>query len=118
MLMSGLLDQTTTQEESAEPAWSNLDHPDDLWVEMPKGAHFTFITICHDLTPDLLDFFRPDAGQDGCGEEFIDTREAIPVLAAYVFAFGRRHVLGQTEWDAVLEGPPLGKEGDFIIRTK
>jgi predicted dienelactone hydrolase len=118
MLMSGLLDQTTTQEESAEPAWRGLDHPDDIWVEMPRGAHFTFITICHDLTPDLLELFRPDAGQDGCGEQFIDTQEAIPVLAAYVFAFGRRHVLGQTEWDAVLEGPALGNEGDFIIRTK
>jgi predicted dienelactone hydrolase len=118
MLMSGLLDQTTTQEESAEPAWAGLDHPDDLWVEMPKGAHFTFITICHDLTQDLLDFFRPDAGDDGCGEEFIDTREAVPVLAAYVFAFARRHVLGQTEWDAVLRGPALGNEGDFVIRVK
>lgn len=118
MLMSGLLDQTTTQEESAEPAWAGLDHPDDLWVEMPMGAHFTFITICHDLTPDLLDFFRPDAGEDGCGEDFIDTREAVPVLAAYIFAFARRHVLGQTEWDAVLTGPPLGNEGDFVIRVK
>ncbi|MFW2387893.1 MAG: alpha/beta hydrolase family protein [Polyangiales bacterium] len=118
MLMSGLLDQTTTQEESAEPAWAGIDHPDDIWVEMPAGAHFTFITICHDLTPDLLDFFRPDAGEDGCGEEFIDTREAVPVLAAYVFAFGRRHVLGQTEWDAVLKGPALGNEGDFVIRVK
>lgn len=118
MLMSGLLDQTTTQEESADPAWMELDHPDDLWVEMPTGAHFTFITICHDLTQDLLDFFRPDAGEDGCGPEFIDTQEAIPVLAAYVLAFGRRHVLGQTEWDPILTGPPLGNEGDFIVRVK
>ncbi len=118
MLMSGLLDQTTTQEESAVPAWMSLDHQDDLWVEMPKGAHFSFISICHDLSQDLLDFFRPDAGQDGCGPGFIDTQEALPVLAAYVLAFGRRHVLGQTEWDPILTGPPLGNDGDFIVRVK
>lgn len=115
MLMSGLLDQTTTHEENAEPAWMGLDHPEDIWVEMPKGAHFTFITICHDLPQAALDIFRPDAGEDGCGPEFIDTREAIPVLSAYVLAFGRRHVLGQTEWDEVLTGPPLGNQGDFIV---
>lgn len=36
--------------------------------------------------------FRPDAGEDGCGPERIDTREAIPVLI----------------------GPPSGSEGDSI----
>lgn len=119
MLMSGRLDQTTTQEESAEPAWAGIDHPDDLWVEMPLGAHFTFITICHDLEPELLTFFQPDAFEDGCGEQFIDTTEAVPVLAAYVLAFGRRHVLGQTQWDSVLTGPPLGNNpGDFVITLK
>jgi predicted dienelactone hydrolase len=30
MLMSGRLDQTTPQEEHAEPAWAGIDHPDDL----------------------------------------------------------------------------------------
>jgi predicted dienelactone hydrolase len=115
MLMSGRLDQTTTQEESAEPAWAAVNDPDDLWVEMPLGAHFSFITICHDLEEGLLLLFRPDAPQDGCGPEFIDTEEAIPVLAAYVLAFGRRHVLGETEWDDVLTGPPLGNEGDFVV---
>ncbi|MBW2688235.1 MAG: hypothetical protein JRE19_20400, partial [Deltaproteobacteria bacterium] len=71
MLMTGRLDQTTTLEEQALPAWMGIDHPDDFWVEMPKGAHFTFITICHDLTEDLLLFFRPDANEDGCGPGFI-----------------------------------------------
>jgi hypothetical protein len=95
-----------------------MDNPDDLWVEMPLGAHYSFITICHDLSAELLDFFRPDAGQDGCGPEFIDTTEAVPVLAAYVLAFGRRHVLGETEWEAVLTGPPLGNPGDFLVTPK
>jgi predicted dienelactone hydrolase len=118
MLMSGRLDQTTPHEESAVPAWAGIAHPDDLWVEMPLGAHFSFITICHDLEPDVLDLFRPNAGEDGCGDGFIPTTEAIPVLAAYLLAFGRRHVLGQTEWDPILTGPPLGKPGDFVVTVK
>ncbi|MFZ1866317.1 MAG: hypothetical protein WAU39_19015 [Polyangiales bacterium] len=118
MLMSGRLDQTIPQAEGADPAWAALDHPGDLWVEMPLGAHYSFITICHDLTPELLDFFRSDAVQDGCADEFIDTRESIPVLAAYVFAFGRRYVLDETQWDSVLTGPPLGNPGDFVVTVK
>jgi len=118
MLMSGRLDQTTPHDSSAVPAWDGVDHPDDLWIEMPTGAHFSFITICHDLEPEVLVLFQPDAGEDGCGEEFIDTTESVPVLAAYVFAFGRRHVLGQSEWDAILTGPPLGTEGDFLVTVK
>lgn len=118
MLMSGRLDQTTTQEESAEPAWAGIDHPDDLWVEMPKGAHNSFITICHDLSPDLLEVFQPGAGADGCGPDFIDTREAIPVLGAYVLGFGRLHVLGEMKWGPILKGPPLGNPGAFLVMTK
>ena len=116
MLMSGRLDQTTTQEESADPAWAGIDHPDDLWVEMPMGAHFSFITICHDLEPDVLDLFASDADEDGCGDGFIPTTEAVPVLAAYVFAFGRRHVLGEIQWDPILTGPPLGD--GFVVTLK
>jgi predicted dienelactone hydrolase len=115
MLMTGRLDETTPQETAAEPAWAGIDDPDDLWVEMPLGAHYSFITICYDLDPGVLALFRPDAGQDGCGPEFIDAEEAVPVLSAYVLAFGRRHVLGETEWDAVLTGPSLGNEGDFVV---
>lgn len=117
MLMSGLLDQTVPHEDNADPAWMGLDHPEDLWVEMPKGAHYSFITICYDLTQAQLDLLRPTASQDGCGPNFIDAQDGIPVLAAYVLAFGRRHVLGQTEWDDVLTGPALGNEGDFIVRV-
>jgi predicted dienelactone hydrolase len=118
MLMTGRLDRTTTQEESADPSWAGLDDPDDIWVEMPEGAHYSFITVCHDLDPGLLALFIDDAVQDGCGPEFVDTREAVPVLAAYVLAFGRRHVLGETQWDDVLTGPPLGNEGDFVVTLR
>ena len=65
--------------------------------------------------PEQVAFFRPNAVEDGCGEDFIDTREAIPVLAAYPLAFGRLHVLGEERWEDVLEGPPLGNPGDFVV---
>jgi predicted dienelactone hydrolase len=103
MLQTGRIDQTTTQEGQAVPAWNGLDHTDDIWVEMPRGAHFTFITICTDLSPDTLDLFRPDATSDGCGEDFIDTTIAVPTLRAYLLGFAELHVLGDTQWSAVVD---------------
>jgi hypothetical protein len=50
-----------------------------------------------------------------CSVPMLRKTAAVPVLAAYVLAFGRRHVLGETEWDDVLTGPPLGNEGDFVV---
>ena len=116
LVMSGRLDQTTTQEESAEPAWAGVDYPGDLWVEMPTGGHLTFITVCHDLEEAVLNALWRDASGDGCGDAFIPTTEAVPVLAAYVLAFGRLHVLGETEWESVLTGPALGD--GFVITTR
>ena len=118
MLMSGRLDQTTTNEEQAKPAWAGVNDPGDIWVEMPLGAHYSFVTVCHDLDPEVLALFIDDADMDGCSPDFIDTRDAVPVLAAYLLGFGRRHVLGQTEWDPILTGPPLGKPGDFVVTVK
>jgi len=65
----------------------------------------------------VLELFRPNAVEDGCGPEFIDTEEAIPVLAAYVLAFARLHVLNETEWAPILTGPPLGTPGDFQVTS-
>ena len=116
LLMSGRLDQTTTQEGSAEPAWAGVDYPGDIWVDMPRGAHFTFITICDDLPEAVRDILQSGTSEDGCGDEFIPTTEAVPVLTAYVLAFGRLHVLGETEWEPVLTGPALGD--GFVITTR
>ena len=113
MLMSGLLDKTTPHATQATPAWEGLDHPDDIWVDMPRGAHQTFITICHDLTPELIAIVQPNAPEDGCDfEQFTPTPQAIPIIAAYLLAFGRRHVLGETEWDEILRGEPIGDIDD------
>jgi hypothetical protein len=85
---------------------------------MPEGAHYSVINLCYELPQALIEAVRPDAFQDGCGPDFIDAEEAVTVLRAYLLAFGRRHVLGETKWDEVLEGPPLGNEGDFVVTLK
>ena len=48
----------------------------------------------------------------------VGVEEAVPVLSAYVLAFGRRHILGDERLDDVLEGPPLGNEDDFVVTLK
>jgi predicted dienelactone hydrolase len=116
LLQSGALDRTTPLATTAEPVWEGLSGADDRWLHMPAGAHYSFVTICTDLMPDILALFRPDAANDGCGPEFIDTTRAIPVLAAYTLAFARRHVLGETEWDAMLDGAPA--DAGFELRTR
>lgn len=107
ILMSGRLDRTTPSETQAMPAWAALDDAGDLWLDLPTGAHFSFITICTDLVPELLTLFRPEAGMDGCGPEFIPTTESVPALGAYLLAFARWHVLGEEDWAGVLHGEPL-----------
>jgi predicted dienelactone hydrolase len=116
MIQSGDLDITTPNATQAEPAWNALDGGDDRWVRMPTGAHFTFISICYDLSEMLLLTFRPNANMDGCGEAFIDPREAVPVLHAYLRAFGETHVLGSDEWVAVLDGTEPLDDG-FTMTT-
>ncbi len=116
MIQTGDIDATTTLEGQSQPAWLSIDGMDDVWVRMPMGGHYSFITICDDLPEALLLQFRPDANDDGCGENFIPTSEAVPVLNAYLFAFGEAHVLGVQEWISVIEGMPLN--AGFTIETK
>jgi predicted dienelactone hydrolase len=107
LMQSARLDITTPHREQAEPAWEQLDHPDDVWVEMPKGGHLSFISICDDLSADILALAQPNNKNDGCGPQFTPVGQTIPVLAAYVLAFARLHVLGEERFRAVLAGSPL-----------
>ncbi|MEM9195924.1 MAG: CocE/NonD family hydrolase [Myxococcota bacterium] len=113
MLQSGRLDQTTTQTQSAEPSWAAMDGEEDIWVEMEAGGHFTFLSICSDLTPDVIALFQPDAADDGCGPDFIRDTDALPILEAYLLGFARSHVLGEAGWEDILRGAPLG--AGFVI---
>jgi len=109
MLQSGGLDITTPPEQSSLPAWAALDGPEDVWIDMPTGGHVTFLSICDDLSPLLLDTLQPGAEDDGCGERFIDIAEALPVLEAYVGLFGDAHVRGQATASVIEEvEPPEG----------
>lgn len=110
LLQTAVLDATTTQETSAEPAWSALDGPTDTWLQIEEGGHLTFLSVCDDLDDDTIKTFQPSAFDDGCGPDFIPVSEALPVLRSYVYAWGRATVLGETEWlDVVADSPvPAG----------
>lgn len=103
MLQSGKLDITTPDATEAEPAWNTIDDPNDVWISLPFGAHYSFISICHDLDPELLALFQPDNVNDGCGPEFTPTTETVPVLTTYLLAFARVEVLGEAQWSVLLE---------------
>jgi predicted dienelactone hydrolase len=107
MVMAGRMDKLTPFADNGLPIWEALDGPDDIFIDLPTGAHYTFVTICTDLSEDLLLFFRPEAPNDGCNPEFIPVLDAIPVMAGYLLAFGRQHALGDARWDAVIRGEPL-----------
>ncbi len=116
MLQTGRRDKTTTQQAEAVPAWMGLDGPDDIWVEIPDGGHYTFISVCEDLGPDLIAMFRSDAPEDGCDETFVPPSEAIPVLRAYLLAFAKLHILGEEALEQVLTGPPLDPRFEITTR--
>ena len=115
MEKSGRLDKTTPHETQAGPAWDALANPNDLWVEMPKGAHYSFITICHDLDSDLVELFQEGADEDGCGDAFTPTTETVPTLAACALGFANWHLLGEKKWKPILRGKPFAK--GFAVET-
>jgi predicted dienelactone hydrolase len=116
LLMSSVRDQTTPHEEQGLPAWAGLDGPEDLRLDLINGGHYSFITICDDLSPALLEAFRPNAANDGCGADFTPVAEIVPVLAAYTLGFARWHVLGEDGWAEVLRGPALHAE--LVVTTR
>ena len=117
MIQSGDRDATTPSDLQAEPAWNALDGPDDVWVRIPDGGHFTFISICYDLTDTVLRAFRPEADDDGCGEDFIDARQAVPVVNAYLRAFAETHLQQSDEWTEVLDGTVSLDDG-FVVTAR
>lgn len=114
LLMSGRLDITTTHELTAKPTWAELDGAEDLWLDVQKGGHYTFITICDDAPAALLDSLN--AAKDGCNSDFIPVSEAVPVLNAYILGFARAQVLGESQWRDVVRGPAFSP--GFTLQTK
>lgn len=115
LLMSARKDITTPDATQAIPAWEGLANADDVWVEMPNGGHMSFISICHDLEPSLLNTFSPGSDEDGCGPDFTPTTEAVPIIGAYMLAFAKAHVLGEQQWTGVFTQEPLHPEFEITL---
>ena len=84
-----------------------------MWVNLVEGGHYSFFTMCHDLDPALLSLFEPSNVEDGCGPDFTPSTQTVPLLATYLLAFARVHVLEEPRWTAIFEGEPL--HPDFEI---
>ena len=83
-------------------------------MDLPFGGHYSFITICHDLSPELLALVQPDNVNDGCGPDFTPTTEVVPTLATYLLAFARLHVTQEPEFAAIFDGDSLHPEFDIV----
>jgi len=108
VLMTARRDMTTTQEESAVPAWNQLGRAGDIWVEMPDGGHFSFISTCFDLTTFERGIFQPGDNEDGCGPDFLPPEQALAGLIEYALSYAELVVLGDAsagdDFDVELEG--------------
>lgn len=114
MLMSARRDVTTTDAVQSIPAWEGLDDERDVWVELPDGGHYSFVSVCDDLEASLLELFIPTYETDGCGADNTPVSVAVPALAGYVLGFAREHVLGEA-WQAILTGEPFAD--GFVVST-
>lgn len=119
MVQTGGMDVTTPLESATKPFWDAVDGESDIWVNMPTGGHLTFLSICDDLDPELLDLFQSNNQQDGCGPESIPVGEALDSLTAYMMAFANVHVLGDMDYAIVLEeGDPLHPEMEVELKAQ
>ncbi len=84
LLMTGRRDKTLPDEEQAQVFWAGLSHPEDVWFEIPDGAHQTFIPTCRDFNEWQKDQFVGDAEEDGCGPDFAPSEQLIPLMAGYL----------------------------------
>ncbi|HMV67523.1 MAG TPA: hypothetical protein PKA64_11785, partial [Myxococcota bacterium] len=103
LLQSSGRDVTTPDADEARPMWRAFDGPDDRWVHIPDGGHYSFISVCDDVGIDVIDRFQPGSTDDGCGPDFTPTAETVPTLATYLTAFARSAVLGEARFAPVLD---------------
>jgi len=97
LLMTSNGDASCTDVGDGDPYWASLDGAHDIRVRLTTGGHHTFAITC-ELMGDLMQ-------EDGCGPgDWIEPDTAHPVIASYLLAFARRHVLGDTSVDPILTG--------------
>jgi len=116
MVQSGQRDQTTTHEVQSVPAGEGLSGEQDVWVNLPDGGHYSFVTICDDLNESTLALFRPDAVDDGCDDTFTPVSQTVPTLVAYANAFAQTHLYDDKSWGRAISGDPW-RDG-FEITTR
>lgn len=114
-LMSSGRDRTTPDALNAAPAWDELDGPDDRWLQIPEGGHHTFITTCDDVGVDVVATFQPNVREDGCGNDNTPIAPSVAAMSAYLVAWGGVQVLGEADWEVVLEAP-LAEGLDLLER--
>lgn len=106
LLMSAGRDATLANRDHARPIWQELDGPEDRWLQIPDGGHYSFITLCEDADPAAISAFI-DVESDGCGPDFVPPGEVVPALVSYVLAWGEWQVLGNDSYQAVFDAEPL-----------
>lgn len=99
LLMSGALDRTTPDATEAQVFWDHTAGTDDHWLQLPNGAHYSFITVCDDVPANLLALLG--ANEDGCGPDFTPTSTVVPALASYTLAFAEWHANGDDRFAEV-----------------
>ena len=110
LLMTSNGDASCTDVGDGDPYWASLDGAHDIRVRLTTGGHHTFAITC-ELMGDLMQ-------DDGCGPgDWITPDAAHPVIASYLMAFARRHVLGDTSVDPILAGAE-SLHPDITVETK
>ncbi len=107
MLMTAARDATLPESQEGDPIWNDLDG--DVRVVIENGGHFTYSDACS---------LAAGVGEDdGCGDDFLPSDEAHPVINAYFLAFVRKHLFGEDRYDGLLDGTDA-VHTEFTVFTK
>ncbi|MCP4810681.1 MAG: hypothetical protein GY884_35550, partial [Proteobacteria bacterium] len=96
LLMTASLDETTPDAIDGDPIWDGLlaSGGEHARLSLTTAGHYTFSIACD---------FGFQAG-DGCGDGFIPSSDAYPIISAYTLAWYRRHLEEDASVDALLDG--------------
>jgi signal transduction histidine kinase/predicted dienelactone hydrolase len=106
LYMAGSLDETLPPEQEARPLYEGSPAPAAL-LTVEGAGHFTFSNLCQ-----ILEDFG-----DGCGEGFIPSEEAFPIVDAYSAAWVGRWVRGDERYEAWLE-PGAGLDARGLLERR
>lgn len=109
-LMTASGDKQTPNMSEGDPFWSQLSRESARRIDFARGGHHTFALTC-ELFPAL-------GANDGCGDGFVDYREAHRLIDTYSLAFARRHLWSDPAAAAILDAPaPISSEISLFSRA-